>query len=183
MCFRFSITVEEDAPVLIHVVPFNPVFISPDLLDLEVGDFRCTIASETEDIDVLKSLDDLADPLELFPDCSVDQTKPSILGTCEDGIYYFCRNEFFPFFDISGAPQAPFDQICDCVNLLCAGLPNEENISKQYQQFTRILYSILATITFIGLLVICVSFVQVTRFAFPSGKSSVLSPFVSVFLL
>ena len=172
MCLRFSITVEEDAPVLIHVVPFNPVFISPDLLDLEIGSFSCTIRCETEENDVLKSLDALADPFELFPDCSVDQAKPSILGSCEDGIYYFCRNEFFRFSDISDAPQAPFDQICDCVNLLCAGLPSGENISEQYQQFTRILYSILAAISFIGLLLLFVSAFEIICFVFEFGKTS-----------
>ena len=177
-CCRFDITVEEDARTLIHVVPFNPIFISPELLDLEVGSFSCTIACEAENNDVLKSLDALADPFELFPDCSVDQAKPSISGSCEDEIYYFCRNEFFPFFDISDAPQAAFDQICDCVNLLCAGLPSGENISEQYQQFTRILYSILATITFIGLLLFFVSAFQIIRFVLEFGMTTTTTFFL-----
>ena len=170
----FQVILPEDETVLLHISAFNVsvaivhclhlrIYVKPflifDRLDEIIGNFSCNLRQTVADEELVKDLSEAADPRNLFPNCNVDQDKATIIGSCDDGVYFFCRNEFLPekFFDRSS--RKPFDDICDCVNLLCIGIPSAEGLSSGYQLFTQVVYGIFATITTAaGLIILALSF-------------------------
>lgn len=93
------------------------------------------------------------DQSNLYATCEVDQNKQTIDGGCESGILLFCRNKFYPFLDTAAATKEIFEDICDCVAVLCAGLPSGENVSSGFDRFLEIFYTTFGCVASVALLI------------------------------
>lgn len=99
--------------------------------------------------DEQSSLTQLVDEDDLFPSCSIDQSKYTIGSNCDPGVLLYCRNEFFPLRDTTKATKESFEEICQCVDFLCATLPSGGDVTNGYRVFVNILYGLFASYSII----------------------------------
>lgn len=88
----------------------------------------------------------LVDEENLFEECQVDQNKYTIESSCEPGIALFCRHDVYPFMSTVEASKADFNDICNCIRLLCACLPSGETITQELNVFRSVIYMILTMV-------------------------------------
>lgn len=133
-------------------------------LDTPLGAYDLTVRQVgTVGQETIQSQSDLVDQRNLYESCSVDQQKQTIDGGCETGILLFCRNEFHPFMNTSLAKKDTFSNICECVDVLCAGLPSGENIGSGFDKLLQMTYALFAVLSIGAILVFTIVMVDLFR--------------------
>lgn len=143
----------------ISAIELSHVFLqdSTEFDDTILGNFNIKIEKKIIETEILRKQEGLVDPNNLFPECEVDQFKYTLNDDCETGVLLFCRNDIFPLRNTITATKQTFKEICECVEFLCATLPNGGDVTDGYRTWLKVAYGVFASISIIGFLLYALS--------------------------